>query len=75
MNFKQWLTNQSPKTFNIVNSPTPGKVMLQVGFGGQVEGEIDNLTNADLQALQQLLNQHLPQPQANPYVPQPKANP
>lgn len=74
MNFKQWLSNQNPKTFSIVNS-TPGKLTLQVGFGGQVEGEIDNLTNADLLALQQMLNQHFQQQQANPYIPQPKTQP
>ena len=60
MNFQQWLLGQSPKTFSIVNSATTGRFTLLIGFGGQTEGEIHDLTNADLQALQKLLNQKFP---------------
>jgi hypothetical protein len=65
--FKQWLSNQSPKTFSIDPSTTiSGKFLLRVGDDGQIEGEIDNFSNGDLQALQQLLNQKFPQPKMSP---------
>ena len=43
MQFKQWLSNQSSRTFKILNSNQAGQFVLQIGFQGSVEGEIDNL--------------------------------
>jgi hypothetical protein len=61
MNFKQWLSNQTPKTF-VIKVSTSGKYAIEVKVGMHTECEIDNLTAADLQALQQVLNQQFPTP-------------
>ncbi len=60
MKFKQWLSNQTAKTFNIKPSATPGQLVLEILQSGQAEGEIDNLTDTDLRSLQQVLNQRFP---------------
>ena len=55
MQFKQWLSNQSSRTFKILNSNQAGQFVLQIGFQGSVEGEIDNLTETDLKTLLSIL--------------------
>lgn len=57
MNFKQWLSNQSVKTFKIIKAATETNLTLQICVGASIEGEIDNLTEADLEALLNILRQ------------------